>query len=235
MKDITFKFNIADLNIDWWFDLSRRDNLDLAGSGIENINATGGSGVFNQGLFSQMSTAATGPSNRTVASFDDTNNQRYLAIGVTSDPANSFELTSVFMPEAKGNTNAIFSQEDGAGTGRSIMSIKTNGNLTSFLGGIDTNGTTNSIDGKYHVYTMRHNTTTNQLRLYVDGALEATSTRNVELATGEWVLGSGKTQSSNFMNGDLGEVLFVINETPDVIFNAYQRHLCEKWGVKYNG
>lgn len=235
MQDIKFTFNIADLNPDWWFDISRTDNLDLTGSSIENINATSGTGVFIQSTVSQESTAIVGPNNRIVASFDSSNNQRYLSFGIESNPSNSFELTCVAMSNPSGTTNSIFSQEDGSGTGRSIMSVKTNGNLTSFLGGTDTNGTTNSADGKYHVYAMRHNTATNQLRIYVDGALESTGTRNVESATGEWVLGSGKTQSSNFFDGDITENLFISNETPDVIFNAYQQHLCAKWGIEYKG
>lgn len=237
MQEFKSPFNIADLNPSWWTDCSRTDRISISQPNDEVISLSdvNGSGTWTQGTVGFRAEADVSHANRNIVRFAFGANERYNS-SFGTDPALSFELTVVCEIGTATSTMSIFSQQDGTGTGRSIISVKnTNGVITSFLGGVDTNGTSDTRNSGFHVYAMRHNTTTNQLRMYVDGALEETATRNVESATGSWRLGSNKNATGNYLDGDIAEFLHLNGETPDVIFNAYQRHLCDKWGIKYNG
>lgn len=235
MGIIKFPFDIADLNPLWWFDFSRTDKMTLNGIEVVDASVVDGVGTWTQGTASQRADVGSGSSNRATLNFNKNNSEVYAGLNVLSSPSNSFELTAVANTITGGSTRSIYSQNDGTGTGRSILGIQNNGQLTSFLGGNNTTGTTDTVDGKFHVLTYRHNTVTNVLRCYVDGALQATQTRNVEAANGAWVFGANKNSNGNFYDGDIGETFMLPGEVSDVIFNAYQKALCAKWQIEYKG
>lgn len=234
---IKSSFNIADLSPDWWFDLSRTDALGINQPGNEVINITtiGGAGTFTQSGSGLRGELITGPNNRKVVLMDGSQDQRYVGTGIISNPSADFELNVVANSLSSSITRTIFSQQDGTGTGRAILSVTNSGLLTSFLGGANSSGITNLHDGKFHVLSYRFNDGTNLLRLYVDGGLENSFTRNIEAASGSWIMGANKNQNSNFYDGEIAEGFFLNGESEDPTFFAYQKHLCAKWGIEYKG
>lgn len=235
MGIIKFPFDIADLNPLWWFDFSRTDKMTLNGIEVVDASVVDGTGTWTQGTASQRADVGLGVANRATLNFNLASSEVYAGLNVLSDPALSFELVVVANTLAGGSTRSIYSQNDGTGTGRSILGVRNDGTLTSFLGGTNTTGTTDTVDGKFHVLTYRHNPITNVFRCYVDGALEVTNTISSEPANGAWVLGANKNSNGNFYDGDIGETFMLPGEVSDVIFNAYQKALCAKWQIEYKG
>ena len=231
--DLLYPFNIADLNPDWWMDISRTDKLDEISGIVAQVDSIVGSNIWIQPISALRSEILSGPNKRTVLLFDGIDD-RYNT-NISDDSTGGFELTAVATAPVSGSNRNIYQSTDGTGTGRAMLFIRPLGNAACFLGGIRLESTTLIDDNKFHLITFRYNSVTTLLRCVIDGLQENSGTRINNLATGNWLIGSNKTQNGDFFNGILAEGLKITGETSDKIFNAYQRHLCSKWSIEYKG
>ncbi len=230
--DFKSSFDIAGLNPDWWMDASRTDKTTVVSGTANQILSIVDASSFDQVLVVSQPTPAIGPGNKTVLNFNGIGNDMLANFG---DNLNSdWELVVVFRTSSSG-TKTLFSQQDGSGTGRSVFQVLSSGVLSSFFGGATSASTILVDDNKFHVGTFRYTDSTNTLRVYVDGDLENTTTRANNLATGNWRFGVNKNDTSEHWLGDFAEGFKITGLNPDTTFNAYQKHLCAKWGIEYKG
>ncbi|MEZ6115405.1 MAG: LamG-like jellyroll fold domain-containing protein [Pirellulaceae bacterium] len=111
-------------------------------------------------------------------------------------------------------TQVYVAQKDGGGLGRSDMLITANNELGTFIGG----GTSNSgilpeNETWYHFVMTIDEDDLDPLRFYINGEESEFNPlpggpNRVEFADGEWVLGSHKSQGSQFFTGILDEIAF---------------------------
>lgn len=120
---------------------------------------------------------------------------------------------------------ALFSNQDSGGTGRTLFFLSTAGNLTSFTGNLtspnalavsNTNRKAGDLDWCHAVLTCTLNAgdSSYSLRFYLDGTLVAEQVMQSlgavlatpESSVGRWVIGSHKTrQADSFFDGQLDE------------------------------
>ena len=104
-------------------------------------------------------------------------------------------------------TQVMISNQDGFGTGRSNLIVGGDGNFNSFLGGSTTASETFAEpDVWYHVVMTYDVDGPDTIRFYVDGEPSGVGMNIVEGADGNWVIGSHKSQASQFTNSVLDEV-----------------------------
>lgn len=141
--------------------------------------------------------------------------ETYLDLGQVLDPtAGDFSAAIWFKVNDYSNRPIILQQTDGDGTGRSWFYLESDGRLSSFLGGSTLVGTTPASLNTWHHAALVYEGTT--LSLYLDGNLEATTTRTVESSDGDFWLGRHKSQTTRYFNGDLDELIII----PAAIDNA---------------
>jgi len=110
-------------------------------------------------------------------------------------------------------SNQALSQQNGTGTGRLWIGLGNSGGgggcpspnacFNESIGNIQTAGTTNiSTSTWYRVYVTKTGTT---VKLYVNGALEATATATAESSDGKMNIGTGKTASGSWWPGRIDE------------------------------
>ncbi|MCC6301658.1 MAG: DUF4038 domain-containing protein, partial [Gammaproteobacteria bacterium] len=121
------------------------------------------------------------------------------------------------------------SQTDGTGTGRVWLAKDPRNGLYSNLGGRVTSSQFLPVLGQWHHAALTKSGTT--LRLYVDGALRATSTGvAVEPANGILRLGSKKTGVDNFLNSLMDDVRIYNRALTDTeIAGLYQTMSFPAW------
>lgn len=233
----TSPFDIRDLNPDWWFDINRTDLLTLfpAPPIVQRVKSIVEPHAMDQAVEARRAVLFTAPfAANQVLSFDGVDDRYNTSI--IDNLSGGFEITAVATtPTGAGGNKNIFAQNDGTGTGRAIIFVRGSGLAASFFGNVRLESTTVVDDGEFHVISIRYNEATTTLRIYIDGLLENTGSRNNELATGLWVVGTNKAETGDFLNGLFGEGFKITGETSDQVFNAYQRFLCQEWGVEYKG
>jgi len=131
----------------------------------------------------------------------------YATLDLQLNPTNDFSIEALVRFDLPGGVHALVSQQNGLGTGRSVLYRTDTGELNSNLGGSAAlTGHATTTGRWYHVVlTSDANGGTNNLCLYIDGQLEETNSVTNEAATGDWVLGAGKTYF-NWLIGLLDEV-----------------------------
>jgi hypothetical protein len=104
-----------------------------------------------------------------------------------------------------GNAHIFVQQNDGTGTGRTFLAIGSANKFYTFLGGSALSGTTTvSANTWYHVAVTWDGAT---LRLFVNGAEEASASASIVNADGTMILGTGKSGVLPFQ-GAMDEVRF---------------------------
>ena len=128
--------------------------------------------------------------------------------GLTFDPSESdFSIELLVKPFDLTGTQVMVSNQDGSGFGRSNLIVGGTGNFNSFLGGSTTASESFAeIDTWYHVVMTYDVEGPDTIRFYVDGEPSGMGTNVVEAADGNWVIGSHKSQGSQFTNSVLDEV-----------------------------
>jgi hypothetical protein len=134
-----------------------------------------------------------------------TNSNYIISTGNVFNPSTTDFTASLWF-----NTNIINSltiligQQDSGGTGRSWLYVDSSGHLYTNLGGTTTNGITPLYtDVWYHGVVVKSGTS---ISLYLDGSLEAISTRTVESTIGLTMLGTNKSLAGNFFDGKIDDV-----------------------------
>ena len=129
--------------------------------------------------------------------------------GLTLDPSEGdFTIELFVKPYEIAGTQVMVSNQDGFGTGRSNLLLSTAGEINSFVGGsTSASGAFAEADVWYHVVLTYDADDFDTMRFYIDGEeADGTGTNLVEGADGNWVIGSHKSQGSQFTNAVLDEV-----------------------------
>lgn len=106
--------------------------------------------------------------------------------------------------DLSGGNRALVQQGDAGGTGRTLLFLEgATEEIRSFYGGTGTTtGVFASEDEWYHiVLTVEEGGASDLVSIYVNGILEGTNTVTGETSNGDWILGSSKTQDSQFFAG----------------------------------
>lgn len=143
-----------------------------------------------------------------------------LVPGVLNPGETSFTLEALVSVEALGINRLIFQQLDLNGTGRSLLRILANGELASFIGGINrTSGKIVPIGQPLHVAMVFERTglsgvgeAEGTLSFYVNGvrenSLSLSGSEGVEMSDGDFVLGNQKGLNGQYFNGVMDEIVF---------------------------
>ncbi|MEM7030752.1 MAG: LamG-like jellyroll fold domain-containing protein, partial [Chloroflexota bacterium] len=121
--------------------------------------------------------------------------------------ANQFTAAAWFKVNNLNSERVILQQEDGTGTGRTWLRVLTDGQLQSFIGGSALNSGTDDLitPGQWHHAAVTTDGT--NLSIYLDGALAAQTTRTVEAADGDLLIGAPKSLNNAFFAGLIDEVV----------------------------
>jgi arylsulfatase A-like enzyme len=144
----------------------------------------------------------------TAATFDDGD---YILLARAANPNGasfSVEMFVRFATLGVGNQN-LLAQQDGTGTGRSLVLIDGAGALSSYYGGKTTAaGFSFGTDRWYHlVMTVEEDGATDAITFYINGEPTAAGgTTAGEAADGTWVLGAHKGLTQNHFRGLMDEV-----------------------------
>jgi hypothetical protein len=141
-----------------------------------------------------------------------------ILLGLTMDPNNPGGPTpgdysvETWVQSTSGSNNQVFvAQKDASGTGRSNLWITDDHEWGSFLGGVKTKSGVVPDLNEWHHIVLTVDGASDQVRFYIDGVESANNPQaagvsGVESSVGNWVLGSHKSQSSQFFTGLLDEV-----------------------------
>lgn len=125
------------------------------------------------------------------------------------DPSETdFSIELLVNPNVVVGTQVIVSNQDGGGVGRSNLLLGPDATVRSFIGG-NTTATELIVEPEtwYHVILTYDNDGEDEtIRIYVDGEFSTSSSLVVENAKGGWVVGSHKSQGSQFTNSILDEI-----------------------------
>lgn len=103
-------------------------------------------------------------------------------------------------------TRDIVSQQDGTGTGRSILQIGGTGTFSSYLGGAARDSGVTALCGRWYHVAFSYDSTANVLQWFIDGEVQNSFNFTPESATGKFIFGAGKTFTSNYWDGLIDEV-----------------------------
>lgn len=115
---------------------------------------------------------------------------------VITPTAETFAATVWFKATDLASTRTILQQEDGNGNGRSWLMVEA-GNLSTDLGGSVLTGTTSITANEWHHAAVTYNGEI--LRSYLNGRLEASEARTIEISDGDWLLGVDKSGANRFI------------------------------------
>jgi len=145
----------------------------------------------------------------------------YIVLNLQMNPADSegdgagtgrddFSIEAVVNVLDHSAVGVLLSQQNGTGTGRSIVTIGAGGNIQSFLGGGNSASTVNAVTNTYYhiVLTYDGGKGAETIRFYVNGEFAGSSGRIAEPATGDWVVGAHKSLKRQFLNGLVDELAF---------------------------
>jgi len=174
---------------------------DSGGNG-HNATATGSPTFGATGLI-------TGDADTAVAF----NGSNYATASVPFNPASgNFYVSAWVRFSSVSGVQAILAQQDGAGTGRNILEVRSGG-FSSFLGdGARSSGFSVSINTTYHVVFGMDGST---WRFFVNGVASGTGGPiSVEAATGNLIVGRNKNTSSDSLSATLDELHLVTGAAP---------------------
>lgn len=128
----------------------------------------------------------------------------------TASPVTDNAWSAVLWFKVSTQTQQLLSQKDGAGTGRSLATVRvTSGNLACFFGGTVIEVPVDTADNFWHMASITFSGGAGgTLTAYLDsGANFVSATRTGEGATGALVIGGDKNEL-NSLSGSLDEVVW---------------------------
>lgn len=138
-----------------------------------------------------------------------------LLTPLTLDPSNGdFTIEAIIRadsPPAAG-TVAVANQDGTLGPGRSNLVVNGNRDITTFSGGLTTNSGNRATEGEFDhvILTFDQSAVAGGVeptfRFYINGEEAGTGTAIPEAADGNWVIGSHKSQASQFFSGIIDDV-----------------------------
>ncbi|WP_299004148.1 LamG-like jellyroll fold domain-containing protein [uncultured Shewanella sp.] len=143
--------------------------------------------------------------------FNGNNQYGVISTNGAFDPTQSFTVETWFKTDSLANKQHIVQQQDGSGTGRTIIGIRTSGQVYSYLGGSNLNSSVNIQAGDWHHVAVSFDSASRQLSMLLDGVEVATRTvdsnnkRGMEFSDGDLVLGANKKLSGSFFTGLMDE------------------------------
>ena len=144
--------------------------------------------------------------NKGILNFDGGDD--YLDFGTPSELvfASSAQFTKSMWIQKTGNQSAVHvilqQRRTMIGIGYTGVGGTTTNKPYTYIGGSTTNGTTTLSDDVWYNITVTYNNTS--VKLYVNGVLEATSTKTLESDSGNTVF-FGKSSSGNFFEGNISD------------------------------
>lgn len=175
----------------YYFDEDSGAIIDATG----NVNATNNGATYG----------AIGNINKSL-DFDGSSDYVKTNTGVDLASTN-WSLTTWFNPDATtGADRSIFSQQDGTGTGRTLVYIDsaTGKIATNIGGGVDVYGSALSTATWYHVVAV-YDDTAGTIKIYLDSSDLGGNSRSFEDSTGDLVIGIHKALVLNPFNGRIDE------------------------------
>ena len=182
-------------------------------AGATTLADSSGNGLHATGFGAIGSTTLGEPG--TIGSAVLFNGDGSVLTPLTLDPSSGdFTIEALVNPTHLNNEAVFISNQNGTGLGRSNFIVQINtGAFRSFIGGRGSHSTgLAEVDTWYHAMLTYDQSAAGgadpTIRFYVNGQLEDTSTAVAESANGGWVIGSHKSQASQFYPGLLDEVAF---------------------------
>ena len=146
-------------------------------------------------------------------SFNGTNT--YITLATSSINPATIPLTMMAWFKTTNSTGQVIAQQkDLGGTGRTWMGLfgGSCGITTAYTfingGGSCKYGNTSISQNIWHHIAITSNPAANIMKLYVNGALEVSSTSTPDTTTGDILVGVFKTLSASFFYGTMDEILF---------------------------
>lgn len=127
-------------------------------------------------------------------SFDGTNDYLITSSNVLDPSTTDFTISAWFKTTSTTDTG-IVSQQDGSGTGRTLL-YQASSTISTNIAGSPVSGTTTISTGTWYMGTVTKSGTT--VSVYLNGKLEGTGIRTAESATGSWVIGANKLLATNW-------------------------------------
>ncbi len=194
--------------------------IDITGNGHDSKSMVGNVEIVDSGLVGAAALFSVDPNSNTGGS---------IVLDLQFNPLDpegdgigvglgDFSLEALVSPFDAAQTNQVFmAQKDGAGLGRSNALISQNGFWGSYMGGGTTDSATAPEEDEWFHYVLSFDGDggDDAVKFYINGELSGEPTMlrpevdgKPESATGDWVLGSHKNESSQFFDGLLDEVAF---------------------------
>ena len=173
--------------------------FDASGNGF---HSTGFIGTPATGVDGAIGTAVLFDGNSSIAT------QLNYDPSVNANGDGGFSIEMIIRRNGDIEAAEVFiAQQNGTGTGRTFININGNAEITSFLGGQTALSTAVlPADTWCHVVFV-YDAVIDQVRFYVDGQpAGSTSGPIAELATGNWIFGSNKDQTTQLLDGLMDEV-----------------------------
>ena len=159
--------------------------------------------------------------------FDGTND--YFFTNSRLNPQSSSHTVRFVATPYSSNAGNLASQQDGSGTGRSLLYYSAS-KLASSLGGSEHLSTTELELDVPAIVGYSYNTD-QTLSFERNGVTEGTHTLTPESATGIWIFGADKTLGTGFLDGDFAEVV-VESDDLDITERAQlDSYLALKYGL----
>lgn len=160
----------------------------------------------------------------------------YFLTGLTLDP-NATDISAFAVYKSDGSTGSsqhIYAQQDGTGTGRSILFINdAQTDMDCFLGGGSNLSTDNITYTEWDLYafTFNSNGASSALNFYQKGDPDGSFTITPESANGNWVVGTAKGLTSAELDGDIAELIIYSQELSSADRNKIESYLAIKYGI----
>lgn len=144
---------------------------------------------------------------------------QYISVTNSLNPiSTTFSVAAWVNPSSLGAAQTLLSQQDGNGSGTDWLWIDTSGQLHSSLGNVALNTTTQLSSGQWNHVALTYDGT--DLRLYINGELEATAAANMTAADGDWIIGLSQDLSTAPFTGLLDELMISDRPLSEAVIEA---------------
>jgi hypothetical protein len=132
---------------------------------------------------------------------------RFVVNSLTLDPSTTdLTIQAWIRPEDINVSQPFFSQKDGTGQGRTLLRLDTANEADTWLGGTSLSADTALGSGTFYHLVLTYDNTAGVVHFYLNGNSDSTDiSASAESASGSWVVGSHKDESS-FFDGIMDEM-----------------------------
>lgn len=163
--------------------------------------------------------------------------QYYMQMAITLNPSTTdYSIFVVAYSTENTDTQVLFSQADGAGTGRSLLYRETGTTpYKTFLGAVATASTQNYTPGNWAIIgsKLESNGASSGMTFHQSGAYGGftTGTFTPESATGNWLIGVNKNLTTQWHNGYISEIVVFDNLANSAQIKIIHNYLAAKYGI----